>query len=152
MNNYIMIFYDFLIIYVFFFASLKNGWSLSLYLYDLKYYFILWFSGLFNFNYKFIITLWIKYGKGVNTNHNTSRCPIFPAARLDLTNITYAHSVICVVSGVTQGFVGPIGLLLQKCWLPVHPDTMQTSVLNVWYCIKLLCFWCLDAYQNSNLI
>jgi hypothetical protein len=28
-------------------------------------------------------------------------------------------------------------------------------ILNVWYCIKLLCFWCLDAsdaYQNSNLI
>ncbi len=45
-----------------------------------------------------------------------------------------------------------IGLPLQKCWLPVHLDTMQTSVLKVWYCFKLLCFWCLDAYQNSNLI
>jgi hypothetical protein len=29
---------------------------------------------------------------------------------------------------VFQGFVGPIGLPLQKCWLPVHLDTMQTSV------------------------
>ncbi len=47
-----MIFYDFSIIYDIFFRL---------------------FSDL---NYQFIITFLIKYGKGVNTNHNTSRCDI----------------------------------------------------------------------------
>ncbi len=61
------------------------SWSLSLYFYDLKYYFILWFSGIFlwfliNLSLNFFL---INYGKGVNTNHNTSRCCIL-AARLAL--------------------------------------------------------------------
>jgi hypothetical protein len=47
------------------------------------------FGALFMIYDQFIITFFIIYGKGVNTNHNTSRCRIFPAARLDLTNITY---------------------------------------------------------------
>jgi hypothetical protein len=48
------------------------------------------FGALFMISDQFIITFFlINYGKGVSTNHNTSRCRIFPAARLDLTNITY---------------------------------------------------------------
>ncbi len=58
--------YDFLWFpdyFFFFFASLKCGWSLSLYFYDLKYYLILWFSGiylwfLFNLSLLFLNNLW----------------------------------------------------------------------------------------------
>ncbi len=48
------------------------------------------FGALFMISDQFIITFFfVIYGKGVNTNHNTSRYRIFPAAQLDLTNITY---------------------------------------------------------------
>ncbi len=39
--------------------------------------------------------------------------------------------IMFVYLEVTQGFVGQIGLLLQKCWLSVHFDSMQTSVLKI---------------------
>jgi hypothetical protein len=64
----------------------------------------------------------------------------------------HVHFLLGVKMGdVFQGFVGPMAFPLPKCWLPVHLDTIQTSVC------KSLNFsfsdvWTRSKKKKSNLI